>query len=207
MARYVKRAGVCSCCGNPFEYSKLMGFSGVGADLDGNPHDPAVYNQVVICPHCAFVSKNVGAPIEPKLLSFIRSDAYRKLAASEPDDTARKLKLAAAIADFQGDLLPAGQTYLMLSWYCRDIGADPLPALKRAANRFSNGLQYCFDLRAALILCDCLRQCGEFEELDDTLAFLQPYLIHPQYRKIAQFEAELSSRRDREPHGESEVPA
>ena len=206
MARYLKKEGVCSCCGKAFDYHKLMGYSEVGADLDGNPHNPAVYNTVVMCPHCAFVSKNVGAPIEPELLTFIRSDAYRKLAASEPDDTARKLKLAAAIAAFQDDLLLAGRTYLMLSWYCRDIGVDPLPALKKAVNSFSNGLQHCFDLRAALILCDCLRQCGEFEELDDTLAFLQPYLIHPHHRNIAQFEAELSSRRDREPHAESEVP-
>lgn len=205
MARYVKKKALCSCCGKEFVYDRLMGYYSAEADLDGNPHDPAVYDTVVMCPHCSYASRNVEAPVEPKLRAFVFSDEYRSLAASVPDDTARKLTLAAAVAGFQGDLLQAGQAHLKLSWYQRDIAVDPLPALKEAATCLSEDLQHRFDLRAALILCDCLRQCGEFEELDDTLAFLQAFLVDPQYRKLAQVEAALSSRRDPAPHRESEV--
>ena len=56
MDSYIKRKVTCPCCNNVFEANILKGFYSNGnMGLDHNPHSPAIFDTIILCPHCGYV--------------------------------------------------------------------------------------------------------------------------------------------------------
>ena len=195
----------CACCGRNFPHRQPVSFFSDSVDLDGNPHEPAVYTTAAVCPFCQFVNGRPGPAVDDALRSYIRSPEYRLMPFEIEDPAFIALSRQAAIGDFVKDSFLAGRAQLALSWRLQDLEKDPSPSQKKAIGYLGDYLQDHYDPDLALIVCDLLRQTGDFEEAADSLASLEPFLQREDQLRMAAFERKLIALRDAKPHRRKEA--
>ncbi len=207
MASYMDKKIVCKCCGEGYMARMVRGLSQtIVPDLDMNPHDPAVFDRIVMCPHCGYATGNVMEEAGGQIISTVRSEEYRSMFLNpNTDGTEKKLRLAGWLSKKQGLDYDAGYQYLMAYWYMKDRGEDAEKYLSEVINSFSKYLEKHADIETAIILTDCLRQASRFKEAGETAHSLMPYIKKELHRQIVSFELGLIAQKNSSSHCQNEV--
>lgn len=207
MASYIPKRVKCQCCGHVFEENLLRGFFQNNAmGLDRNPHTPAVYDTIVLCPQCGYATRHLNKPVSEQVKVYVQSSVFCQLKESLPyNDPLSKFVLCANILGETGDFKSAADTYLMGHWYALDKAEATDAFLPKAIECYSHYLEKHQDIETAIVLIDCLRQAGRFDEANETAQSLQPYIKIERLQRIVSYELQLISSRDAKPHLVSEV--
>ena len=202
----------CPLCGKAFSATVVMSYSVNGAfrSLDGDPHEPVLYNAVHLCPHCGYVFTDPKKEPDFYTRMLVQGEDYQTVLQAESlPDTARKLLLLGYLSEQKGDAGTASAQYLHAYWYFRD---NDLPEKEEARDKAIEGMKKYLetkgDLNAAMVLVDLLRQKGEFEEALDAVNSLGKYAQGDEtLLKTAAFEWRLIMAGDSNVHVFHEVEA
>lgn len=207
MARYIKSELRCPCCGDLFEAKRLKGWTQTQpGDLDGDPKNSAVFDEMLFCPHCGFADKKMTEEVSSAVKTWVRSDEYQSIVQSEKvPQPLKKWLLAGHIYGYLGDDRQAGDAYLVASWYQKVRKQKDVFSLELAVKHFCKYLEGTMDFDVALVVVDCLRQQGAWREAAETVDSLLPYLTHPKMKAVAEFEQQLIAKGDDEVYGQNEV--
>ena len=210
MASYLRKIISCACCGNEYETRMLIGFTirREDVDLDTNPHNPALFDKIIICPHCGYVTSEPNGRIDDLICSVVYSPNYQKLRSdSTLDLTAKKLLLAGLLYSSVDKIKEAAYSYLYAYWYQKEHNhADAVSTCEKAINSFEKYLSDNENHEMAMILVDLLRQMSLFDEALETLGSLDFYTVNePNYKAISTFEKRLIIDKDCIAHRLSEV--
>ena len=187
---------VCPLCGKTFSTAVVMSYSVNGSlrSLDGDPHEPVLFDTVHLCPYCGYAFSDQKEEPDAFTPMLVRGENYRTVFEAEDlPDTAKKLLLRSFLAEQKGDLKEAGNRYLQAYWYFRD---NDLPekeeAREKAIEAMERYLEANADLESAMVLVDLLRQKGAFDEALETVNSLGKYLRGEEVLlKVAAFEWKL----------------
>lgn len=207
MASYLTKKIICPCCGQEFEGRILKGFfQNNMMGLDRNPHTPAIYDTITMCPHCGYSSANMNTPVSASMKQYIHSIQYLELRKRlRHDSVLSKIILAARILEESLDFKSAADTYLLGYWYSLDSNASNVECLSKAIQYYSAYLENNEDVDTAIALIDCLRQAGNFPEAQETSESLMPFIHDSQLKKIISYEVHLIQKTDKTPHLVSEA--
>ena len=212
MSRYLKKAITCKCCGNEYQGDVLMGFTTDRnvMDLDTNPHEPAVYDQIIQCPKCGYSALGYSKDVDEKTKELVGSEEYQAiLQSNEGDRITPKLTCAALIAEKQKDYRAASYFALLQLWHLKEINADGSKQIEvrgKAIGYFEEYLTYNLDVNAAMIMIDLLRQAKRFDDAMETVCSLESYITKNEpLKKVAAFEKRLIHEEDYSDHKIGEV--
>ncbi|MGN1346495.1 MAG: hypothetical protein ACI4V1_06895 [Eubacteriales bacterium] len=203
MARYFSKNVICPLCGKEFAAQLLAGFTQSGpSGLDGNPHDPAIFDRVTLCPHCGYATANIRRPAYPGAEKWVQTENYREMLRSRKyGEEGKKLLLAGFLARKAGDHSESAYCYLSAWWYLTENRSPEAGrALKQAIEQYRLYLAEEENHAAALVLIDLLRQAGEFDEASETADSLENYLEDPEHRDILRIERKWIGLRDSRAH-------
>lgn len=207
MASYLTKKIICPCCSREFEGKILKGFfqnSVMG--LDRNPHTPAIYDTITICPHCGYASTNMNKPVADSIKLFVHSPSYWELKKRLiHDNVLSKIILSAVIFEESFNFKAAADTYLLGYWYSLDSNARNNEYLSKAIQYYSIYLENNEDIETAIALIDCSRQAGNFDEAKETAESLIPYIDNAQLQRIISYELKLIQKNDDAAHLVSEA--
>jgi len=205
--RSMEKKTVCPCCGKKFKAKYLLGYYGGGArGLDLNPHIPELSDSVLICPHCSYAATDMNGPIPERKKELVLSAEYRRLReGASKDPTAVKIYLAAYLHEAVSESKAAADLYILGHWYAHDAHLSEDPFLEKAIDQLMEYLRENADVTAAMLLVDCLRQAGAFDEAHETAESLLRYLDDDRLTDITRFELKLIENRDPGSHLESGV--
>lgn len=207
MASYITKKIICPCCGKEFEGRILKGFfqnNVIG--LDRNPHTPAIYDSIIMCPHCEYASTNMNKPVDDSIKRFIYTAPYLELKNRlRHDSVLLKIVLSARIFEELSNCKAAADTYLLGYWYSLESNTRNAEYLNKAIQYYSAYLERNADIDTAIALIDCLRQTGNFDEAKETAESLIPYVNDLQLKKIVSYELQLIQKNDDMPRLVSEV--
>lgn len=207
MASYITKKIICPCCGKEFEGKILKGFFQNNVmGLDRNPHTPAIYDTVIMCPHCDYASANMNKPATDSVKRLIYSAPYLELKKRlHHDSVLLKIVLSAKIYEELFAFKAAADTYLLGYWHSLESNARNVEYLSKAIQNYSAYLENNKDIETAIAFIDCLRQAGNFAEAQETAESLIPYIDNSQVKKIVSFELQLIQKNDETPHLVSEA--
>ena len=207
MPKYTTIKHSCKCCGKPFEAKVLLGYyNDFCADLDTYPHNPAVYDNVVVCPSCGYAAENIKAEPDETAVKTVESGEYQKVFkdASLPE-TFKKQYLNALIHEACGEFPEAALSYLRAFWAKRENEDFDGNTLTKVIDLLSDWIEKNANFTAAVILVDCARQNSEFEYAEEVISSVYGYIDDEYIKAVLNFELELIKRRDNSPHSQSEV--
>lgn len=207
MASYITKKITCPCCGQEFEGRVLKGFFQNNVmGLDRNPHTPAIYDSIIMCPHCKYASTNMNKPVDNSIKRFIYTAPYLELINRlRHDSVLLKIVLSAKIFEELLNFKAAANTYLLGYWHSIESNARNVEYLSKAIQYYSLHLESNADIDTAIALIDCLRQAGNFDEAKETAESLILYVDDLQLKKIVSYELQLIQKRDDMPRLVSEV--
>ena len=202
----------CPLCGKSFSAAVVMSYSihGSTRSLDGDPHEPILYDAVHLCPHCGYAFSDPKAEPDAYTRMLVHSENYQTILQSEDlPETAKKLLLCGYLAEQKGDTGKASVQYLHAYWYFRD---NDLPETDKARDKAIEAMERYLegkaDLNAALVFVDLLRQKGDFKEALDSLNTLGGFLRRENdLLDVAAFEWKLIMAQDSKNHIQAEVRA
>jgi hypothetical protein len=177
--------------------------------LDTNPHNPATYERIVMCPSCGYCAERIEEPVSDVVRAAVASAKYKDfLSSAEMTETSKKLSLSAYLAARAGDNRAAGLYYLMSAWSFEDDALDDMArsARSKSVKYMELYLNEQADISLATILVDALRRLDRFDEAEETRATLEGYVRQdaPAYR-VLEYEKTLIQRRDAGAHTIDEV--
>lgn len=199
------------CCKKSYETKLLKGYltnRSESIDLDTNPHNPALYDRVLICPYCGYATSEPYSYVNDKIKNLTKEPNYQEvLHDKQYDIICKKLLLAAYLAVKKGDSKEAGYDYLLAYWYMNDNHICKVEkAREKAIKNFERYLGKNSDIEVAMILVDLLRQSRKFDESRETLISLEKYIQGKAiYEKIAVCEKKLIEKNDSSIHSLAEV--
>lgn len=211
MASYVKKIITCMCCGKKYEVNLLKGYfveNNNVLDLDTNPHNPALFDRVLLCPFCGYATSSPYSALPDEVKELVNDANYKKVLNNRQyDDNCRKLLLAGYLSVKRRDAKEAGYNYLLAYWYMRDNGiAGYERAREKAIKNFERYLLKTMDCEVAMILVDLLRQNESFEDAKETVLSLESYIAdNAKLARIAEFEKQLILKQDSDVHKVEEV--
>lgn len=211
MSSFVKKTITCVCCGEKYEISMMKGYSAVEnscIDLDTNPHSPALYERVILCPNCGYATAEPYTLIPDDIKVLVKDDNYQNILKSKQyDDTCRKLLLAGYLSVKNRNAKEAGYHYLLAFWYMKEHGfAEFEKAREKAIKNFERFLKETPDYEVAMILVDLLRQSERFDEAMETLISLKQYIANNNVLKnVSLYEEKLIKSKDSKSHRLEEV--
>ena len=211
MSSFVKKTVTCVCCGKKYETNILKGYSTIGnscIDLDTNPHSPAVYERVLICPNCGYATAEPYTAISEEVKSLVKEDRYQEILKSKQyDDICKGLLLAGYLSVKSRNVKEAGYNYLLAYWYMKENGISEFEKARgKAIKNFERYLIKTPDLEVAMILVDLLRQSEQFSEAMETLTSLERYIANNNMLKeVSLFEEKLIKSKDSKSHRIEEV--
>ena len=195
----------CPLCGKTFSSVVVSSFQVDGSlrGLDGDPHEPLIYDLLHLCPHCGYVFTDQKKEPDPFTKMLAQSENYQViLHAEDCPDPARKSLLKGYLAEQKEETEEAAVQYLRAYWCFRNNGLSGLhEARDKAIEAMERYLEDNVDKNAALALIDLLRQKGAFDEALETVNSLGKYLRGEEnLLKIAAFEWRLIMEEDQESH-------
>lgn len=211
MDSYVKKTITCMCCQKRYETKLLKGYlidKCENIDLDTNPHNPAIYDRVLICPHCGYATSEPYSYVHDKTKKLVKEPNYQEVLNDRLYDTiCKKLLLAAYLAVKNRDSREAAYDYLLAYWYMNENHiCRAEKAREKAIKNFERYLGKNSDIEAAMILVDLLRQSRRFDEAGETLTSLERFIQGKSiYEKIAVCEKKLIEKNDSGIHSLAEV--
>ena len=209
MANYFEKEIICPCCKKIFTARVAGGFLANGdMGMDTFPYHPAVYDSVVICPHCSYATEKLYSYPKQEICDLVESREYRGIVSDFAYEQKEKNHLAASfLAKADGDFRRAGRLAMTAFWHMRERDSDRQEeALAEAIECYSTFLSKKADLDAAVILIDLLRQQGDFSEAADTAHSLISLAGDKErYVKLAGKELRWIEAGDSAPHKVSEV--
>lgn len=207
MSSYTNKAIVCTCCGFQYKAKLLKGFYlSTAADLDTCVHHPAVYDQVIECPHCGYATDQISAAIDKDVINFVRSPEYQEIVHSNAfSDVFRKNYLCALIYEQKHNYKKAAQHYLYGYWISRDEANAYTNLLHKVVAHLKRHLETNMDIPAAMMMIDCMRQMSDYNEAEETALSLRDYIHNEYEKKLVDFELVLIHLKDNKPHSQSEV--
>jgi uncharacterized protein (DUF2225 family) len=208
MSSYVKKTIVCPCCGNNHTFSMLKGYSPCSdVDLDTNPHNPALYDRVIMCPNCGYSTSKPYSSISDGIKSVVKSSVYTDMLNNKMfDNISKKLILAGYLAVKERDAKEAGYDYLLAYWYLKETNSSEANrACEKAIKNFERYLNKSQDEEIALIIIDCYRQMKRFNDAMETIESLEQFVGDSKVKQILLFEKSLVESGDYESHRLSEV--
>ena len=211
MASFVKKTITCMCCGKKYEVEMLKGYSvdDYGeVDLDTNPHNPALFDRVVLCPLCGYATSEPYIVLSDEIKSLVYDEKYKEVLDNRfYDDCCKKLLLSGYLSVKKRNPKEAGYSYLMAYWYMRENNiSGGTKAREKAIKNFERYLLKTTDFEVAMILVDLLRQDGKFYEAKETVLSLEDYIIDDsELKKIVDFEKKLIAKKDSSIHKIREV--
>lgn len=211
MASYVKKTITCMCCGKKYEVNLLKGYSVEDndmLDLDTNPHNPALFDRVLLCPFCGYATATPYSALPDEIKVIVNDANYKEVLNNRLyDDNCRKLLLAGYLSVKRRDAKEAGYNYLLAYWYMRDSGISGSErAREKAIKNFERYLLKTMDCEVAMILVDLLRQSERFEEAKETVLSLESYIAdNAELVRIAELEKKLILKKDSDIHKVGEV--
>lgn len=200
----------CPLCGKTFSTTVVMSYSVNGSfrSLDGDPHEPLLFDTVHLCPHCGYAFTDAKEEPDAFTRMLVRGENYRTVFEAENlPDTAKKLLLLGYLAEQKGDAGTASVQYLHAYWYFRD---NDLPEKEEAREKAIEGMMRYLetkpDKNAAMVLVDLLRQKGDFKEAFEAVNTLGEHLRDDEnLLKTAAFEWRLIMAKDAKEHVFQEV--
>ncbi|MBE5997713.1 MAG: hypothetical protein E7240_10365 [Lachnospiraceae bacterium] len=207
MDNYLEYEADCPVCGHLYKGKRLSGYYvNHPADLDTNPHHPAVFDRVTICPVCGYAAEDLRKPADEPVRTMVGSGLYQRiLHDSILSENTRKMLLHSMICETAGSLGKAAYSALCAYWSRKEEGIKDPVILKRAETLYKEYLTKTQDVDAAVLLIDIQRQAGNFEEAAETAGSLLPFVQDPYRRAVIRFEQELIFRKDSESHSQAEV--
>ena len=209
MEKYLDYEAECPVCGHLYKGKRLSGFYvNHPADLDTNPHLPAVFDRVMLCPVCGYAAEDLRKPVTGAVKPVVTSEAYQKILYDRGlSENTRKMLLHSVLSEKAGNFGKAAYSALCAYWSRKEEGVKDLVILKRAETFYEEYLKKTQDVDAAILLIDLQRQAGNFEEAAETAGSLLPFVQDAYRRAVIQFEQELIFRKDSESHSQAEVTA
>lgn len=209
MTSYMRKTVVCKHCGKEYLANMLRSTHQFRSpDLDLNPHNPAIYDEVIMCPHCKYVTTRIDEEVSKEKAQAVDTVEYKNIweKLSFPN-TIKKLLAAAYLEQVSGDWKKAGHYYLRASWYLKERKVPEEKAMREIAVQcFKVYLEEHQDEECAVLYIDCLRHLSRFKEAMEMTEFLLPYLFEKEFlRKIVLYEQKLIRANDVEAHSLSEV--
>ncbi|OUQ46894.1 hypothetical protein B5E64_02420 [Drancourtella sp. An12] len=207
MDSYIKRKVTCPCCNNVFEANILKGFYSNGnMGLDHNPHSPAIFDTIILCPHCGYAAKKFNATVSKQIKDYVFSQQYKALKfQAKNSSTSTKIRLAASILEKSQQHKESADMYLLGYWYSLEIGTADFECLKKSIKHYSIYLENNADINVAITYIDCLRQAQLFSEAAETADSLEVYVSDSNLQRILSFEKKLIDAEDSAPHFVSEA--
>lgn len=209
MASYIKKKITCMCCSKKHEVNLLKGYLVEDVvDLDTNPHNPALYDRVILCPNCGYATAEPYTAIDDTVRVLVEGDNYKEiLSKHQYDDTSKKLLLAGYLSVKKRNAKEAGYNYLLAYWYLKEKHSnDAHKACEKAIKNFERYLISNEDLNIAMIVIDCLRQMQRFDDALETANSLESYIHdNPKIKSILVYEKKLIINKDADTHRMSEV--
>lgn len=207
MSSYVTKKITCSCCGKAFDVRLLKGFyNSFPLDLDTCPHNPAIFDKVVMCPACGYATDQVRADANDAVTNTVASEVYQKMVSdAELPIILKKEFLNAMIKERLGRYREAAFSYLRAYWYQREQDYYDEAALDTVIKLLSMYLEENMDIDAAIVLIDCQRQHADFADAKETALSLASYIDRDSYKRIIDFEIQLIVAGDRRPHSQREA--
>lgn len=210
MSRNKKMVLSCPCCEKQSVQDVLIGmiFSNEVMDLDTFPHDEAIYDRAIICPHCGFSSTTFTAPVSKEIAEIVGSDSYQSFFNDQSIDMkAKKNLLSAYLLGKQKKYKEAGYGYLTAYWYLRTVDlSSSKKALAKAIEYLAAYVEKNADVNSAIVFVDALRQNNQFDEAMDTLDSLSQFVPNnSNITEIIDKERKLIVARNSAPHLISEV--
>ena len=170
-----------------------------------NPHNPSIFRRVVVCPNCHYATDAVNKFASQEVREVVSSSEYQELYMSAyQHEIMKSLRLAAYISEKVADSKDAARLYLTMHWYIQRQNTFAPEWLDKAIDNYQHYLSDVPDLDAALVLIDCLRQAGRFEEATESAMSLQTYIANVNQKKILDLELKLIQQRDSYAHLQSE---
>ena len=200
----------CPLCGKTFSATVVVSYqvNGSQRSLDGDPHEPLLYNMVHFCPHCGYVFTDAAEEPDDRTRELVMGEPYQKaLQIENYPEIPRKLLLLGYLSGQKGDVSTASAQYLRAYWYFRDNGhPKTAEALDRAIEGIKRHIEAKADLNAAMVLVDLLRQKGDFDQALEAVNSLGQYLRgNENLLKTAAFEWKLIMAGDPSVHTFGEV--
>lgn len=207
MSRYVSKKIKCNYCRHQYMAKILKSFFNPGyMDLDTNPHNAVIYDRILMCPLCGYATDRIEDEVLFEVYEQVNSESYQKVFKdTQMDETYKKLYLFAILEEIKQNYHNAGYGYLMTYWYLKEKHANTTEVLKKAIENYEKYLADTADVQSAIILIDCMRQSGKFEEAKETAESLLPYTEGTTMYKFVEYELELISQKDTESHSVKEV--
>lgn len=209
MTSYIRKPVVCKHCGKEYLANILSSTHQFRpSDLDLNPHNPAIYDEVIMCPHCKYVTTRIYEEVTKRKAQLVESEAYKKIWETLPfPNTVKKLLAAAYLEQNSENWRKAGHYYLKASWYLKERNVSEEKTMREIAVQcFKVYLEENQDEECAILYIDCLRQLSRFEEAMEMTEFLLPYLMEKEFlRKIVLYEQTLIKAKDSAAHSMGEV--
>ena len=207
MASYVKKRVTCPCCNNTFVTNALKGFYSNGnMGLDHNPHSPAIFDTITMCPHCSYAAKRFSSTVSDQVREYVFSEQYDALKHHIKNDiTYTKIRLAASILEKTHQHKETADLYLLTYWYSLEMGIADYECLEEAIKHYSIYLERNADTNTAITYIDCLRQAQMFSDAAETADSLASYISDNNLKKILAFEKHLIDQEDFTPHFVSEA--
>lgn len=98
MASYVEKTITCMCCGKKYDVKMVKGYSvdnNEDIDLDTNPHNPALFDRVLLCPFCGYATAEPYSILPDEIKTLVGDANYKEVLNNRLyDDNCRKLLLA-----------------------------------------------------------------------------------------------------------------
>ncbi len=211
MTSYAHQKVVCKCCNKEYNARILRSFSRFWyMNLDLNPLNSAVYDEVVACPHCGYATSRLYDEVDEKIRQAVNSENYKKIwGNSEYDRRVKKLIAAAYLEEVSGKWKAAAYQYLKATWYFQGLKRPEEAVVReKVIQCLKTYLNETPDLEYAMVLIDSLRQAGDFKEAKETAESLEAYLEPAENDllcKILRYEKKLIEAEETLPHSMSEV--
>ena len=106
MEKYLDYEAECPVCGHLYKGKRLSGFYvNHPADLDTNPHLPAVFDRVMLCPVCGYAAEDLRKPVTGAVKPVVTSEAYQRILHDRGlSENTRKMLLHSVLSEKAGNI-------------------------------------------------------------------------------------------------------
>lgn len=197
MSNFINKKIICKCCGFEYNAKLLCGYyCDEKTSLDGNPHNPIVYDSIIQCPKCKY---STSKPFEQNNVKEKINELIEECNEQENiDETFGKLFLAAKIEEYNENYKEAGYKYLLAYWYLIEKKLDKENALTELmmTNALNNLEKYIsnessLDFEIAIIIIDLYRKNRKINKAYEVLKKVQENIIDDKLAFLAKIENDL----------------
>ena len=167
MSTFKESKTKCAVCDNTVAQRFMMSSNSFSyADLDFRPAGMmrmAMSAQLNYCPHCGYVSSDVGELVYEDVKKYVKSSEYQNIVKNYSDETAKKFYLFAMIREHYKNYESAQYNYLRAAWFYDDVGEEDSARQSRLKSIDCYSHFDSLSIDDYLVLIDMYRRINDFE--------------------------------------------